>query len=33
MGLRDGLKAGMVRPAAVPATRAVVNGGVVQEKV
>jgi transcriptional regulator with XRE-family HTH domain len=33
MGLRDGLKAGMVRPAAVPAARAVVNGGVVQEKV
>jgi transcriptional regulator with XRE-family HTH domain len=33
MGLRNGVKPGMARPAAVPATRAVVNGGVVQEKV
>jgi transcriptional regulator with XRE-family HTH domain len=32
MGLRNGVKPGMARPAAVPATRAVVNGGVVQEK-
>jgi transcriptional regulator with XRE-family HTH domain len=33
MSLRNGVKPGMARPAAVPATRAVVNGGVVQEKV
>jgi transcriptional regulator with XRE-family HTH domain len=32
MGVREGMKSGMARPAAVPATRAVVNGGVVQEK-
>jgi hypothetical protein len=33
MGLRNGVKPAMARPAAVPATRAVVNGGVVQEKI